>query len=81
MQRPTIMRTSTPPRAGDQIWLSPAAGVHGRGAWWAVVVGTAPALAAGALYVRVVPVDGIGGDVRVRTFYVRLTGLLVRRSP
>lgn len=81
MQQPTITRTSTPPRAGDHVWISPAAGVHGHGARWYVVVGTEPAIVEGTAYVRAVPVADIGAEPRVRTFYVRLSGLLVRRTP
>jgi|GEM_PF-2175248 len=74
---PTILRGRRP-RAGDQVFLSPAAGVHGRGSFWALVVDTEPALLAGTLYVRAVPLDEVDGDARVRTFYVRLSGLLTR---
>jgi hypothetical protein len=72
-----VIRYRTP-RAGDQVFLCPAAGVHGRGSFWAMVVSTTRALVPQALYVRVVPVDEIDGAARVQTFYVRLAGLLTR---
>ncbi|BCJ38240.1 hypothetical protein Athai_57430 [Actinocatenispora thailandica] len=72
-----VVRYSTP-HAGDQVFISPAAGVHGHGSFWAMVVTATPALVQGAMYLRVVPVDDIGGDPTVRTFYVRLAGLLTR---
>jgi len=72
-----IVRCSTP-RAGDQVFISPAAGVHGHGSFWALVLSTAPALVEGTRYLRVVPIDEVDGDPRVRTFYVRLGGLLTR---
>jgi hypothetical protein len=40
-----------------------------------------PALVNGAVYLRVVPVDELGDDPKVTTFYARLSGLLVRRMP
>lgn len=81
MQKGVVRRTSVPPRAGDQVWISPAAGVHGRGTWWAVVVSTTAAIVDGTAYLRVVPLDDNGGDARVQTCYVRLAGLLVRSTP
>ncbi|BCJ37465.1 hypothetical protein Athai_49680 [Actinocatenispora thailandica] len=72
-----VIRYCTP-RAGDQVFICPAAGVHGHGSFWAMVVSTTPALVRQALYVRVVPVDEIDGAARVQTFYVRLAGLLTR---
>lgn len=78
MSRYTVHRTAQAPRAGSEVWISPAAGVHGRGSFWAMVVSTTPALVAGAAYLRVVPINDIDGDPVVRTYYVRLTGLLVR---
>ncbi|GIL26092.1 hypothetical protein NUM_13460 [Actinocatenispora comari] len=68
-------------RAGDQVFISPSAGIHGRGCWWGMVVSRMPALVNGAVYLRVVPVDEIGDDPQVTTFYARLSGLLVRRMP
>jgi hypothetical protein len=67
-------------RAGDQVFVSPAAGIHGHGCWWGLVVSKMPALVNGAVYLRLVPVDEIDKDATVRTFYARLSGLLVRRS-
>ncbi|BCJ38186.1 hypothetical protein Athai_56890 [Actinocatenispora thailandica] len=67
------------PHAGDQVWISPAAGIHGQGSWWALVVSTTPALIKGAVYLRVVPLDDVDGDARVREFYARTEGLLIRR--
>jgi hypothetical protein len=67
-------------RAGDQVFVSPAAGIHGHGCWWGLVVSKMPALVKGAVYLRLVPVDEIDKDAKVRTFYARLSGLLVRRS-
>ena len=75
--RRPIVRCSTP-HAGDQVFISPAAGVHGHGSFWAMLVGVTPALVRGSAYLRVVPVDDIDGDPRVRTFYVRVAGLLTR---
>jgi hypothetical protein len=46
-----------------------------------MVVSRMPALVNGAVYLRVVPVDEIGDDATVTTFYARLSGLLVRRMP
>ena len=66
------------PSAGDQVWISPAAGIHGHGSWWGLVVAAAPALAQGTIYLRVVPLDDIDGDARVRVYYARTDGLLVR---
>lgn len=67
--------------AGDQVFISPAAGVHGRGCWWAMVVSRMPALVQGAVYLRVVPVEAIGTDeVTPTVFYASLSGLLVRRT-
>jgi hypothetical protein len=60
------------------VWISPAAGVHGQGSFWALVVSTAPALVAGTAYLRAVRSDDIDGDAQARTYYVRLSGLLVR---
>ncbi|BCJ38063.1 hypothetical protein Athai_55660 [Actinocatenispora thailandica] len=68
-------------RAGDQVFISPAAGVHGHGCWWAMVVSRMPALVDGAVYLRVVPVDQLDADPAVTVFYARLSGLLVRRMP
>lgn len=78
MSRYTVHRIAEAPRAGSEVWISPAAGVHGRGSFWAMVVSSTPALIAGAAYLRVVPTDDIDGDAVVRTFYDRLSGLLVR---
>ncbi|BCJ27656.1 hypothetical protein [Actinocatenispora sera] len=72
-----IARYSTP-HAGDQVFISPAAGVHGHGCFWAMVVEAIPALVKGAMYLKVVPVAEIDGNPTVRTFYVRLAGLLTR---
>lgn len=67
-------------RAGDQVFIGPAVGVHGyREPWWLLVVGTRTAMVAGFLYIRGVPVDDIEGG-RVRTFYVQTRHLQVRRS-
>jgi hypothetical protein len=68
------------PHAGDQVWISPAAGIHGQGSWWALVVSTSPALVKGAVYLRVVPLDDVDGEARVREFYARAAGLLIRRQ-
>jgi len=67
--------------AGDQVFISPAAGIHGHGCWWGIVVSTMPALVRGSVYLRVVPVDDVDGDAKVKVFYARLSGLLVRRLP
>jgi hypothetical protein len=72
-----VVRYSTP-HAGDQVFISPAAGVHGHGCFWAMVVEATPALVKGAMYLKVVPVADIDGNPTVRTFYVRLAGLLTR---
>jgi len=68
------------PRAGDQVWISPAAGIHGQGSWWALVVATAPALVDGVIYLQVVPADDIDGNTTIRTFYAQTAGLLIRRA-
>ena len=66
-------------RGGDQVFISPAAGIHGHGCWWAMVVSRMPALIDGAVYLRVVPVDQLDSVPDVTVFYARLSGLLVRR--
>ncbi|WP_157034993.1 hypothetical protein [Actinocatenispora sera] len=83
MREPTAayVRAAEEIRAGDQVFISPAAGVHGRGCWWAMVVSRMPALVQGAVYLRVVPVDAIGSDeVTPMVCYANLSGLLVRRA-
>ncbi|WP_203654783.1 hypothetical protein [Actinocatenispora rupis] len=45
------------------------------------MVSTTAAIVDGTAYLRVVPLDDIGGDARVQTCYVRLAGLLVRSTP
>jgi hypothetical protein len=65
--------------AGDAVWISPAAGVHGWGSGWHMVVKTSPALVEGAVYVHAAPLDDIDGASPVRVFYCRVSGLLVRR--
>lgn len=69
------------PRAGDECFICPAAGVPGVGSWWALVVSTVDTLTEGTMYLRVVPLDQVGSaNARVRTYFVRLSGLLVRRT-
>jgi hypothetical protein len=79
MSRPSIRYAR--PRAGDECFICPAAGVPGVGSWWALVVSTVDTLTEGTMYVRVVPLDQVGSvDAQVRTYFVRLPGLLVRRT-
>lgn len=72
------MAVAQEPRAGDQVFISPAAGIHGHGCWWALVVSVMPALVNGAVYLRVVPVEDTTATPQV--FYARTGGLLVNRD-
>ncbi|GAA1327542.1 hypothetical protein GCM10009635_23020 [Actinocatenispora thailandica] len=65
------------PKQGDAVFISPAAGIHGHGCWWALVVSTMPALVKGAVYLRVVPVEDTAATPQV--FYARTSGLLVNK--
>jgi len=65
-------------RVGDEVFISPGAGIHGHGCWWAEVVSTMPGLVEGAVYIRVVPVDD--PDARPKVFYVRTDGLMIRKG-
>lgn len=73
-----MMAVAQEPREGDQVFISPAAGIHGHGCWWAIVVGVMPALVNGAVYLRVVPVEDLMATPQV--FYARTGGLLVNRD-
>jgi len=70
-----VRRPDGVPRAGQLVFVSPAAGVYGMGsAWWHVVTAE-PALTAGMCYLTAGPIDG---DGCARTFFCRTDGLLVR---
>jgi hypothetical protein len=78
MTRSMVHRTSKTPPAGSEVFISPAAGVHGHGSFWALLVSSTDGLVPGHAYVRVCRTEDVDGDATVRTFYVRLSGLLVR---
>ena len=66
-------------RPGDEVFISPGAGIHGHGCWWAEVVSTMPGLVPGNIYIRVVPLDN--PDAAPKVYYARTDGLLVNKRP
>ncbi len=38
MTRSTVHRTAKTPPAGSEVFISPAAGVHGHGSFWALLM-------------------------------------------
>lgn len=66
--------------AGDEIYLSPdTAGTWGHPEGWFMVVSAEPAMIAGHHYVRGTYSADIEDGARLRVFYLRTAGLLVRR--
>jgi hypothetical protein len=73
-----VHRTVKVPPAGSQVFISPAAGVHGQGSFWGLLVSSTDGLVDDHAYLRVCRIEDVDGDATVRTFYCRLSGLLVK---